>query len=39
MIDAKDAGGGFTLYKELYDKFNIQLEMADFRYAVANNDA
>jgi arginine/lysine/ornithine decarboxylase len=35
VIDAKDAGGGFMLYKELYNKFNIQLEMADFRYAVA----
>jgi len=35
VIDAKDAGGGFYLYKRLYDDFNIQLEMADFRYAVA----
>ena len=35
VIDAKDAGGGYSLYKELYDRFNIQLEMADFRYAVA----
>ena len=35
VIDAQNAGGGFYLYKKLYNDFNIQLEMADFRYAVA----
>lgn len=35
VIDAKSTGGGLYLYKELYNRFNIQLEMADFRYAVA----
>ncbi len=35
VIDAKDAGGGYLLYKLLYDKYNIQLEMAGLRYAVA----
>ena len=35
VIDAKDAGGGYYIYKELYRRFNIQLEMADFRYAAA----
>ncbi len=35
VIDAKNAGGGYYLYDKLYKDFNIQLEMADFRYAVA----
>lgn len=35
VIDAKDAGGGFYLYDRLFKDHNIQLEMADFRYAVA----
>ena len=35
VIDAKNAGGGFYLYKKLYEDFNIQMEAADFRYAAA----
>ncbi len=35
VIDAQEVGGGFALYRSLYKKYNIQLEMADFRYAVA----
>ena len=35
VIDAKDTGGGYRLSDMLFKKHNIQLEMADFRYAVA----
>ncbi len=35
VIDAKYSGGGYYIYDKLYREFNIQLEMADFRYAVA----
>ncbi len=35
VIDSQGVGGGFYLYNKLYKEYNIQLEMADFRYAVA----
>ena len=35
VLDAKNSGGGFYVYKNLYEQSNIQLEAADFRYAAA----